>query len=532
MVNHPRRSRRTAAAAAQPARNGDAEWSGLLTSVRATLAKANGPLFVVRAEGLYVAYLDNLPAERQVHTCWHCKRFIETYGALVTIADDGHIESAFWDADSVPEFYRASVKAMSAMVKRARVQSPFLCSESIWGSPTTGDWTHFATPSPAVYRERLLTDGQAMAAKREDFKTVAHGLADFTAEMIAEALRVLEAGHLRGGEKFVNPLHWLAELHAVRAKAKDARIRDNLLWRAVATAPEGYCHPRSSMTGTLLEDIAAGLPFAEVKARFDAKMHPLQYQRPQAEPAAGNIANAEKVIEKLGIAPALERRFARLDECQTAWTPPMPKASERPVGGVFAHLKAKGAAGPVRALDAPAGTLTWEKFARTVLPGAEKIEVYLAHTMNFIALTTALNADAPPILKWGNPVAWYVYHGGSPPSQWGLAPGWAKVNAIVPLPPVWGDKPQPHLGDGFVLVIDGAVDSRTGQGNALFPECLIQDLHGVRSTIEAYSRRAEMHGRDQASACGLDLRAGSKIGYRLRVTAAGLSTEYVVDRWD
>jgi len=36
-----------------------------------------------------------------------------------------------------------------------------------------------------------------------------------------------------------------------------------------------------------------------------------------------------------------------------------------------------------------------------VLPGAEAIEVYTEHReMPFIALTTAVHDDAPPILKW------------------------------------------------------------------------------------------------------------------------------------
>ena len=74
------------------------------------------------------------------------------------------------------------------------------------------------------------------------------------------------------------------------------------------------------MIGTLLEDLATGMDFATVSARFAAKMHPLKYLRPQAAPRAGNIADAEKIVAKLGIARSLERRFARIDEIETLWT--------------------------------------------------------------------------------------------------------------------------------------------------------------------------------------------------------------------
>ena len=284
----------------------------------------------------------------------------------------------------------------------------------------------------------------------------------------------------------------------MRSAVKDGRTRDNLLWRAIADAPEGYCHPRASVTGALLEDIAAGLAFNDIKARFDAKMHPLMYQRPQAAPSAGNIAHAESWWKTLGIAPSLERRFARLEDCETLWTPRAPKAAPVAVGGVFAHLSPKADAMP--SVDLPRKTMTWAKFVSSVMPDAEAMEMLVPAAGNFIALTAAANADAPPILKWDredrrNTVAWYVYHGGSPASQWGLTSNrWHPLTAVVDAPPMWGDRPMPHLAVGPALIIQGAADMRTGQGNTLFPENLRQELHAARSTIEAYSRRAEMQG--------------------------------------
>lgn len=502
-------------------RSTEKEWAAF-----AAVKPASGALFVTDAD-LTETYLECVHGEREVHDCYTCKRFLKAFGSVATVSEDGHVTSAIWSADNAPAFYREAAEEMAKLVAKARVTGPFLSADAVWGLPKTGAWTHFACKSPAVYSGRLKTAGQAMGAKREDFATVIRALGDFTPQVIAEAIRLLETGHFSQAEKFIGPLHWLADLHAKRAASK-GKIRDNLTWLAIATAPEGFCHPRSAITGTLLEDIAAGMDFAAVKARFEQKVHPLQYQRPQVAPSVQNIAAAEKVVEKLGIAKSLERRFARLDELETAWTPIGPKP-EAKRAGVFGHLKPKGA--EVASVAAPAATMTWAKFEKMVLPGAEAIEVYVPAHGNFIALTGPVHADAPPILKWGNPFAWYVYHNGSPASRWGLSPGWAKVNALVLAPPLWGDKPLANLGSGFVMVVDGCMDSTTGQGNALFPECLLQDLHGVRASIEAYSRRAEMQGREEGSACGLHIGTG-KLDYRLRVTTAGLKTDYKIDRWD
>ncbi len=538
MINHPRRSRaRATAAVALADHDHEADYAMLLATVTATFKAATGPLFTTNAADLFDLYLRNLPDERDVHTCTACRRFVETFGALVTIAENGRSASAVWCAEDAPAFYRGAIKAMQSEVQRARVTGPFLSSEPRYGMPKTGMWTHFAvTPvRSAIYKHALLSPGQAMAAKREDFRTVASALADFTPPMLTEALRLLEAEKLARSERFIAPVRWLLDLHTARSGAKDARMRDNLLWSAIATAPEGYCHPRASMVGSLLDDIAAGLAFQDVKARFDAKMHPLQFQRPQAAPAAGAIAAAEKLFETMGLAPALERRIARLDEIDAIWTPDAPKAPAKG-GGVFGHLAPKGETAGHGVSGMPAVTMTWDKFSRTVLPGASAMEVYVPAHGHFIGMTTAVHPDAPPILRWDrendrNPVAWYLWHGGSPASQWGLRTGWAKVEALSLLPTMWGDHPAPHLGEGVVIVIDGACDTRSA-GSHLFPETLREELHGVRSVIEAHSKQGSCGPPEGPAACGLDLRKGGKADYVLRVTTPTGKTDYRIDRWD
>lgn len=539
MINHPRRSRaRATAAVALADHDHEADYGALLASVTGTFAASAGPLFTTNAADLFDLYLSNLPAERDVHTCTACRRFAEGFGGLVTIGEDGRAVSAMWCDEDAPAFYRAAVKAMQSEVQRARVTGPFLSGEPRYGMPKTGAWTHFAVTPPrsAVFKHGLLSPGQAMAAKREDFRTVASALADFTPPMLTEALRLLEAESLARSERFVAPVRWMLDLHTARAAARDSRVRDNILWRAIASAPEGYCHPRASVVGSLLEDIAAGLGFAEVKRRFDAKMHPLQYQRPQAAPAAGAIAAAEKVVEALGIAPSLERRFARLDEIDALWVPDESKAPPAS-GGVFGHLAPKNGGAAPLASGMPAATMTWDKFARTVLPAATAMEVQVPAHGNFIAMTTAVHEDAPPILRWDgdgdrNPVAWYVYHGGSPAQQWGLrGNSWAKVEALSLLPTMWGEKPSPHLGEGVVIVIEGALDTRT-ESNYLFPETLRSELHGARAVIEAYSKGAKLAPPEGPAACGLDMRKGGQAGYVLRVTGATGKTDYRIDRWD
>lgn len=538
MINHPRRSAaKKAAVSSQSVYSHDDVYSDLLDSVKRAFAAATATgdkLFTTDAKGLYDLYLGALPFDTQTHNCNACRRFIENFGGLVRIDEHGDTLPVLWsDIDDAPDFYRSSLLALYSRVKTARVTGVFLTKQKVWGLPVTGNWSHLAVvpPSNLVYREGALTDFQAVAAAKENFRTVAMALTEFTAPMLDEALRLLQADALVRSEKFIGPAKWLRALHD-RPKGRKG---ENMLWRAIADAPEGYCHPKASVIGPLLDDIATGLPFAEIKKRFDAKMHPLAYQRPQAAPTTGNIKAAEAIVAKLGIGPSLERRFARLEDLQTTWTP---KASKEvsPGAGVFGHLQSKGTYA-VPPVTLPMSTMTWEKFSRTMLPHAEQLELRVPGRGRFIALTTAVHADAPPILKWDyaeerNPVAWYVYPGGSVANQWGLTGGsWTKVEAAASLPTLWGSRPSPFLGLGVVLVLQGAADTNLNAGNALFPECLKEELHAVRSTIEAYSRSAVLAGRAEATACGYDVRKDAA-DCDLRTLINGAWTAYHIDRWD
>lgn len=514
----------------------DAYLGRLSARFLANVDDGAAPLFTTDAADLFGAYLGTFEDGplRQYHTCHACRQFVERFGGLVTIGADGMTTPAIWNEEDAPEAYKPAIAAMARLVRKAKVTGAFLSSEAVWGQPVTGQWHHLSvTPAASmVFKRGVLTAGQKMAERREDFKTVMYALNEFTQPMIEQALALLQTDSLYRSEKVLGQAEWLQGLHVARAAAHGSG-KANVVWRAVALAPAGFCHPRSSMIGTLLEDIAAGMEFSEVSRRFADKMHPLHYQRPQAAPAAGAIAAAEKMVETLGIARSLPRRFARLDEVQSIWTP---KAkAEAPAGGVFGHLKAKDAAPEPMAL--PAQTMTWAKFAATVLPGAEQI-AYFARggSDSYTSLVTAVNADAPPILQWDredkrNPVSWYFWHGGSTAASFNLAAGqFHKVNAIAFKPSMWNGGFE-HQGQGVLFVIDGAKDTRNPSA-CLFPEILKSELHGARSAIEAYSAREKMQGSEEASAAGVMLQKGENWNALFRVTSGGRTLDYKLDRWD
>ena len=231
----------------------DAVYDAFLARVNARFLANVGdtpaPLFATDAEGLWAAYLDSFDGDaRQYHNCHACRQFIERFGALVTIDAQGRTASAIWHEDDAPEAYRPAVSAMARLARRAKVTGPFLSSDATWGQPETGVWRHFHVRPPArlLFRRATQTAGQAMAEKREDFKTVMHALNEFTQPMIEQALTLLRTDALYRSEKVLGQAQWLHDLHVARAAAHGPG-RANVVWRAIAAAPGASPTARAPM---------------------------------------------------------------------------------------------------------------------------------------------------------------------------------------------------------------------------------------------------------------------------------------------
>lgn len=503
-----------------------------------------GPLFTTNVSGLWDAFLAEFPAEiRQHYRCNACRRFVETYGGLVVIDRNGMPNPAVWPVPaSLPGLFYEPVEAAARKVLESKVDGVFYSSLATWwGQPVTtrrGEWHHMAVspPSHVVYRDRLLAASQAMAAKKEDYGMLRRALAEYRPEIVEQALAVLRADALYRGEHVLGVAEWLRGLQASTAGVKNSRTRENLVWRAVATAPAGFCHVRSSMIGTLLDDLRAGLSFDEVSRRFAEKMNPLQYQRPQVAPRAGNIAQAEKVVSSLAADGSLDRRYATLGDLRCLWRPRVPSAKHRR-GGVFGYPEARGVGRRLaRTVELPESRITWVRFRDQVLPGAERIE-YLVPDCHapYLAFVTAVNPEAPPILQWDspeyrNPVSWYIYSHGSQASCWNLVERqWVEVEAVVLQPSMWHGT-FTHHGQSAVAVLRDCRDVRGGDSLALFPEILRSEFHGVRATIEAYSRTRRL-GEVEKPACGIRIKKSGCPG-EFRVTAGGVVALYKIDRWE
>lgn len=512
-------------------------------------------------EKLWEIYLHGLPeAERQYHTCNACRAFVEHYGGLVYMDDRGRTSSVLWDAYLPPRMYMETMLAMANYVKQGTVLHPLLVDKdaTALGQRITGIWQHFGLQaSPAMLNSDPLHNAhQVMARKIEDAKLLMASVERYPRVIVEQAMNILVADELYRGEKVIDIGQWFYDLQAVlesvHQETHDPVRRYNVIWRYAATAPQGWCHIGSTMIGTLLDDLVAGLNLDEIKYRFRTKMQPDIYQRPQALPKAGNVARAEQIVAELESAGALDRRYAYLEELETVWRflpayhrERVRRGAERPrvEQPIFGDVPTKTeleafTAWPTDVRKVPRATMTWVKFRDKVLPAARAMTMWADNLLpNAVGVLTAVNMGAPPILQWDNPerrnpVSWYFWMGYHSAQQWSLRPNtWVQVNAVALKPSMWHGG-YAHQGVGVIFVLDGMRETLPA-ALCLFPEILKSEYHEVRATIEAYSNAHTLPNREQGTANGLMFGTSHSGETRVRViNADGQVTEYTLDRWD
>lgn len=386
-----------------------------------SLVSKDTPLFTVNVTGLWDMYLNNIIEEgRQHYNCNCCRHFIERYGNLVVINETGTLESVLWSTE-VPPFFKKSIETIRNAISKSRINGIFKSDEQSLGTPRTGEWGHLhaTLPNEMVNRSRVKTAGQLMAEKSQEYEMLNRAIQEYPLETITKSIELLKTDTLYRADKVMGIANWFKGVCEDRKNATDSRIKENITWMYVAIAPAGFCHVRNSVFGTLLDSIVAGESFETLSRKFKEKMDPNNFMRSQVAPSEGNLVQAEKLIEKLGLANALRRRYVTFGELQELpellWennNVDIIAKEQTKKASVFGNIIAKGkTTTKVNNIDLPTSVMTWDKFVRTVLPTADNIEAKVDNADKLMALVTAADDTAENILLWDNKFSWY-YRGG------------------------------------------------------------------------------------------------------------------------
>ena len=493
---------------------------------------------------LHEIFIDNIPEyARQHYRCNACFMFINRVGALVTIDDNGTLHSVCWDVplEEVGMFAPA-FNEMKKAVESGTVRNVFSydkhkipayiqkdSSDLILGFPSTGDWTHFYG---ILYTRNINLQVEISEKEfRERLNVSRENLNRWNTPAIKKALAYAGSEDLFATDKVKSQCERLLELIEKYTTTISANGRLRLMWE------NSYFlyHIGGSSIGALLDDFQNdNLSDSECIDRYNSKVDPLKYRRSQAAPSEALIKQAEKLISDLGAENSLKRRFALVSDLpRLLWAPKADEDDNKEYrSGVFSKVKSKeNAKDDYELVHNDGGKITLVKFMESVAPGAKRITVMTPARGSYAAYTTAVDMEAPCIIKWDskevrNPISQYVYNNGSYRTQWNIFESEADCVGIANFPE---DLLSEELSQSGALFILQNVYDLQNKASALFADNLIPELFSIRKVIESFSNATPLESVEGQKACGLTYNGGTLY---LKVYTDYAVTSYCIDRLD
>lgn len=380
-------------------------------------------LFVteIRKDVLWDAYLSSFPAgsnplfrERTEHDCQCCKSFIRACGNVVAIADNSLV--SIWDVE-IGGAYQMVADALSKLVKSRPICAAFLHTEKTLGTDfnhemlEAGDvlkWNHFHYMLPGKFVKSRDGIGTTLSHSNSNKDVFKRSLQEISTEAIETTLELIEQKSIyRGGEHKSIIKLFLAHKRMFDSLDKEAE-KDNYAW-AVSMEIGGAAKARNTVIGTLMIDISEGKELDIAVKAFESKVAPTNYKRPSALITKKMIMNAEKKVTVLGIASALSRRHATIEDITINNIIFADRTTKKEMN-VFDEMQKEV---PVKIKNLKrVEEVDINTFIANVLPRADGVEVFFdnKHTNNLMSLLASPNPKAKHIFKWGNSFSW-AYNG-------------------------------------------------------------------------------------------------------------------------
>lgn len=371
---------------------GDELWNTYLTS----FPEGTNPIYKTRRE----------------YDCICCKQFIRGVGNMVAIDGEERVIS-LWDIEptGVAEF-DAVTSALSHLVHSHRVCDIFLHREFAVGQhenrvlDTDGavhTFRHFylSLPSTAF---RLNGRNEALGVARTNHEVLVRSLDEISTDALETVIDLIKQNSLYRGGDYQQAV---IDFYAVKRYSERLSFEKRVLylWKMSKGLRAPVTHIKNTSIGTLLVDLSNGTDLDAAVRSYDAKVAPVNYKRPTALVTKAMIDKAKSTLDTLGLTPALERRYATVNDITVQNLLFVDRSTKGHLkGGVLDALA------PTKAVKTSAHVeeVSLEKFLRDILPVSTGLEVLVenAHTPNFMSLIAPVHADAPKLFKWDNGFSW------------------------------------------------------------------------------------------------------------------------------
>lgn len=371
----------------------------------------------VDKDALWDAYLSAFPEgtnpmfrERTEHDCQACRAFIRNAGAIVTI--DGDKLVSIWDVQ-IGGFYQVVADALSKLVKSSPIENIFLSREPRAGIEQnyqdTGDgvltWDHFTVAFPQDIVALEPHYNHRLGVVKDFHQVLVRGLREITAEAIDDVLELIGQNNLYRGEEHASAVQQFKRLKQ-QYETASYKKQQLMTWVWAQGESPAVVAIRNTVIGTLLQDLSDGVSIEAAVKSFEAKVAPANYKRPKAVVTKQMLEGAKKALSELNLLPALDRRYAVLEDITINNVLFANSSARKRMGDIFDELiddLATDSKTLVNVEEVPI-----RSFITDLLPKTTSIEAFFEnrHQNNLVSLIAPCDKSAKGLFKWPNPFSW------------------------------------------------------------------------------------------------------------------------------
>lgn len=381
-------------------------------------------LFVIDVEKdtLWDTYLNAFPEgtnpiykTRREYECNCCKQFIRNVANIVTIDEHNQLISV-WDVQ-VDDGFQIIADALSKQVKQHAIRNIFLSKELQYGQDRnyqlvdgqTVAWNHFHFKVP---KDSYKSDASALlGSSRADYDVFLRSLSEITLDSVDTVLELISQNSLYRGAEYSDALNKFRNAKIKFDKLKTDQERNIFCWNNIygknGKTNIAAIRIRNTAIGTMLVDLSKDVDLEQAVKAFERIMAPANYKRPTALVTKSMVENARKELEKMGLIPALERRYAEVHDITINNVLYADRNVKQTLSvDVFDDL-VKASSNNQKSFD-KVEEVNIEQFIKSILPKAESVELFLEnrHSNNLVSLIAPVNKDAPNLFKWHNQFSW------------------------------------------------------------------------------------------------------------------------------
>lgn len=377
-----------------------------------------GELFeIIDTCDLYETYLAAFPEgsnpiyrTNRVHECSCCRSFIRNLGGVVTFS--GGKINTIWDIPGLPQPYASVAARMAEMIRQYPVAGIYRTSEKKYGNEHTyGDkehgpnkvWDHLWSDVRAPF---YCSDPAAQKGQRAtQHEMLKRSLEVITLPCLRQVHELAKGDMIYRGVEHVRALENFTALKLEYEIAKQKNTTEAFLW---IHSKDGHSAGfKNTVIGTLVIDLASGMPLEDAVRMFESKVAPENYKRSKSLITEKMVDEALTKLADLGLEHAIERRVAVFEDVSVNDVLFVNNTGRMKMKDGLKAQILKGATKPVAIVESK-NTISIDDFIEKILPYASNVRALLrnTHAGNFVTLTAPKHADTGRLLKWNNDFGW------------------------------------------------------------------------------------------------------------------------------